>query len=313
MPLSSRFRTVEVANKALVPSGPYADLAALAADIPGGDGNVYITLDNGHFAYWDGLAWADGGPFVSASGNLVSYTDTNSNLGDSDNVQDALDSAGEQLSAIDTYHIKDGAKKYKFFTGAMRNVAGTWQMYQNAGHDYLDVSSISADTEKVTINTSLTGKIVGFQCNTSYVAVSGGITCGASVSATTVYIYLYQEPKVIDCYVSYTGAAWTIPFQYGGGEFAVTSYSSGDLILRHSDMGETIAQATPFRNTYDVVAVAGSGTQTTIRFIDRSTGLLATTAHADMRVYVQRNKKRALLNPANMPNAVWFTGIVELP
>lgn len=48
------------------PKGVYANLAALQAAFPTGTTGIYITQDNGHWYFWSGSAWADGGVFQAA-------------------------------------------------------------------------------------------------------------------------------------------------------------------------------------------------------------------------------------------------------
>lgn len=43
------------------PRGVYANLSALQTAYPSGANGVYLTRDNGHWYYWNGSAWSDGG------------------------------------------------------------------------------------------------------------------------------------------------------------------------------------------------------------------------------------------------------------
>lgn len=45
------------------PKGVYADLSALQTAFPSGASGVYLTRDNGHWYYWNGSAWTDGGVY----------------------------------------------------------------------------------------------------------------------------------------------------------------------------------------------------------------------------------------------------------
>lgn len=45
------------------PRGVYANLSALQTAFPTGTSGVYLTSDNGHWHYWNGTAWADGGVY----------------------------------------------------------------------------------------------------------------------------------------------------------------------------------------------------------------------------------------------------------
>lgn len=272
------------------------------------------NLENQLVTFEDGIPTS---PLASAEVGDRVYTEQNV-VTSGESVTDSIDAldttVATHLAESATYNFKNEEKKYKMISGVLQNVGGVWQLYQDTDHDFINIGSITSDAEKIIINTTLTGKIVGFNCNTSHSAVGKGITCGASVGAEQTFIYLSQEPQIIDCYISYTGTAWSIDYQYGGGNFVIDSFIGGELILNHKNMNdEYIACATPFRTTYDVVAVAGLGTQTSIKFIDRATGLLATTPHIDMRAYVMRNQKRKPIKPIDMTGAIWFQGMIELP
>lgn len=45
------------------PRGVYANLSALQTAYPSGASGVYLTSDNGHWYYWNGSAWTDGGVY----------------------------------------------------------------------------------------------------------------------------------------------------------------------------------------------------------------------------------------------------------
>ena len=45
------------------PAGYYATLTALQAAYPEGDTGIYVELEYGHWYYWSGIAWTDGGLF----------------------------------------------------------------------------------------------------------------------------------------------------------------------------------------------------------------------------------------------------------
>ena len=48
------------------PKGVYASLSALQTAYPSGSSGVYLTSDNGHWYYWNGSAWTDGGIYHSS-------------------------------------------------------------------------------------------------------------------------------------------------------------------------------------------------------------------------------------------------------
>jgi len=56
------------------PAGVKASLTALQTEFPGGAPGIYVASDNGHWYYWDGTAWTDGGLYkeiISTVNNLV--------------------------------------------------------------------------------------------------------------------------------------------------------------------------------------------------------------------------------------------------
>ena len=57
------------------PSGVYADIDALGAAYPDGNKNVYVTLDDGNWNYWNGTAWVAGGVYLSDPTVVNSLTD----------------------------------------------------------------------------------------------------------------------------------------------------------------------------------------------------------------------------------------------
>lgn len=65
------------------PKGVYATLADLQAAYPTGTTGIYLVVANGHWYYWSGSAWTDGGAYLS-SPNVTYYSgkqlkDTNGN------------------------------------------------------------------------------------------------------------------------------------------------------------------------------------------------------------------------------------------
>ena len=56
------------------PRGVYASLSALQSAFPSGTQGVYVCSDNGHWYYWSGTAWVDGGTYQAteiADGSII--------------------------------------------------------------------------------------------------------------------------------------------------------------------------------------------------------------------------------------------------
>lgn len=49
------------------PKGVYATLADLQTAYPTGTDGIYVVTDDGHWYYWDGLAWTDGGTYQATA------------------------------------------------------------------------------------------------------------------------------------------------------------------------------------------------------------------------------------------------------
>ncbi|MDD4779022.1 MAG: SGNH/GDSL hydrolase family protein [Tissierellia bacterium] len=47
------------------PKGTYATFAGLQTAFPTGDTNIYLVIADGHWYYWNGIAWTDGGVYQS--------------------------------------------------------------------------------------------------------------------------------------------------------------------------------------------------------------------------------------------------------
>ena len=74
------------------PAGVYATLSALEAAYPSGDTNIYIVSADGHWYYWNGVSWTDGGTYQAAeiSDNSIVYAKNDDELKQGFNVGASL-------------------------------------------------------------------------------------------------------------------------------------------------------------------------------------------------------------------------------
>lgn len=103
------------------PKGVYETLVALQAAKPEGDTGIYLVTADGHWYYWNGLAWTDGGAYqattVSAAGTTIDDEDEYYTATD---VEGALKEAYLNLGTHKTdtmpHQLKDTKtnKTYKF-------------------------------------------------------------------------------------------------------------------------------------------------------------------------------------------------------
>jgi len=58
------------------PAGVKDSLAALEADFPGGAEGTYVTSDTGHWYFWNGSTWEDGGLYQAPLDNVQTFSST---------------------------------------------------------------------------------------------------------------------------------------------------------------------------------------------------------------------------------------------
>ena len=103
------------------PKGVYETLVALQMAKPEGDTSIYLVTEDGHWYYWNGLAWTDGGAYqattVAAAGTTIADVDE---YYDATDVEGALKEAYLNLGAHKTgtmpHQLVDlkNTKTYKF-------------------------------------------------------------------------------------------------------------------------------------------------------------------------------------------------------
>ena len=66
--LSSRLNDMTAKMRSLAEAGPkgvFTNTAELQSNLPNGAGGIYLTSDTGHWYFWNGSAWEDGGSYQS--------------------------------------------------------------------------------------------------------------------------------------------------------------------------------------------------------------------------------------------------------
>ena len=79
------------------PKGTYASLAALTAALPVGSANIYVTIDDGNWNYWNGTAWTAGGIYLSNPAVVNDLTTGGTDVPLSAEMGKDLNSAVEEL------------------------------------------------------------------------------------------------------------------------------------------------------------------------------------------------------------------------
>lgn len=62
------------------PRDVYDNLSALQTALPSGATGVYLTKDNGHWYFWNGTAWQDGGVYLNDTYNILNMEYVNGNI-----------------------------------------------------------------------------------------------------------------------------------------------------------------------------------------------------------------------------------------
>lgn len=216
----------------------------------------------------------------------------------------------------------DSGRHFRFVAGVLRNFndGGGWRLITpawSAGHLGLNIDSASSDTIEITINhASIAGKnIVAIVATPDETLASAGFTVGTSVGQSSSQIRIQRRTMMAD-YVSYNGSSWSSQ----QGVFSPT-FSAGMLTLSHSavDVTQRGTELSITGRGGVLVPQAGSSTATTtqIQFFDWA-GTLQTTPTADMKIYVNRGRLTAQVNPNNVhvgtyPGSnIWVWGIAEV-
>lgn len=157
------------------PRGVYASLSALQTAYPSGASGVYLTSDNGHWYYWNGSAWTDGGVYqTDLSYERVNYIlskyakDINMRNGSLQNIYNANNISYSKVeefnkSFIISYNgafnegdkIKFGLELYDDYNndyGNVSNASVSWtnthRLYNNEVEQYNENNSFYVDYDK---------------------------------------------------------------------------------------------------------------------------------------------------------------------
>lgn len=92
------------------PKGVYNSLSELQTTYPNGDSGVYLTIDNGHWWFWNGASWIDGGVYQTPLTPYETY-----NLNETVNVSTNFTCEAEFISKGTDYSsvkVINGELKY---------------------------------------------------------------------------------------------------------------------------------------------------------------------------------------------------------
>lgn len=229
----------------------------------------------------------------------------------------------------------ESGRTYQLISGTLRNSGSGWSWINDVGHRPSGVSSVSATSTYIEINTAAGAKVSSLQVTPDETFAAQGLRCGASVGLNSSKIFLYTgNPFSIGDRVYFDGSGWISE----NGVFSCSYNGAGALTLTHEPMGtgpDSYSMAST-RGTALCLPATCEDTTTTVAFyvggFGGTTGAASTgTAHTHpapwrsafgaattaLNAHVVRHGRRSVSpeNPANVVSSqgnLWVTGVVEI-
>lgn len=214
--------------------------------------------------------------------------------------------------------VSADGKKYRMVACVLRQPAagGGWYAIDDAGHEPLNVASVSNDTQKIIVPyTFVAKKVISLVACPDETFVQGGYLFGASVMGDRAEINISAPTVVVDGLIQYNGTDWIIANAKGNPVF--TSFIDGDLKISHDSMTATTAVSVSPLNSPYLLKVKYSGyNYTTVQFTDYS-GTVITTPDTNMVFTLLRQQRyvRNNINPNDLKSDagnIWVLGIMEV-
>lgn len=283
----------------------------------GDEQTVSIDANNGSVAPGGTLA-IDGTLWLIATGGTANF--------DILKAQVQSGSSGAFLKGVD-------GRNYKILSGVIRNGGSPnyFQPIDDGQHRPQNIDSMSTSTTGITVvhNSIQAIRVVAFMAEVDEVYVREGFSTGCSVGLTSTVISCYRTRELADR-VFYNGSAWDFGSGASNTPFTVASFTSGVLRLTHATteisnpfkVGIPTVSAISASATYDVIVNGTvSDTECNLSFVNRATGVVATTPDTNMSVYVSRPPYRPVLYNAQemrtqitayINSNIWIWGMWEV-
>lgn len=175
------------------PKGVYATLAALQTAYPTGTSGIFVVSADGHWYYWNGSAWTDGGVYQATeiANGSVKYNKLGDDVArlfyDIKNVFGDEDGELEPSSIV----LQDGYVDYS--TGNVSNWGGT----ETAVYKRTDYLPIPIGTYKLSVNGNYVSCLYDKDKNPITTTIIGNLGGEMSVPSNAVY--------VVSSYLNFTG------------------------------------------------------------------------------------------------------------
>ncbi|TFZ27302.1 hypothetical protein E2P76_05845 [Lactiplantibacillus plantarum] len=198
------------ASTTLTPNGVITNVSELNTQYPQGTSGIFVTSDTGHWYYWNGTAWTDGGDYQSALLDLIGkynwldnlnlltddYSNSNDNILPSSSNSDSVvlffhgptinDIKGETVSGGITIKNCNYDARIQFWSDATGVVYGNTVSAKTVGKSTFTVKvpdSVTDFNVCLSINTPTTD-IIGYQSDAYFVKGTGSTVISRNDSAS---------------------------------------------------------------------------------------------------------------------------------
>lgn len=225
----------------------------------------------------------------------------------------------EKVPLLSPIKPRTSATTYRFVSGALRKVNGTWGLIDDTGHTPSGITSVEDKGTYLRIHYGFTAKKVSSLTVTpdeSYNRL--GYSFGASVGLDGSSIYISKRPQPPSGgYVSFTAGKWVTA---NGNIKSVTAEDANTLIINHESVApvDSILLSITGRGAGKYLYRSeGAGSNWTRVGIYTLAGAPVTKFATDMKFFVMRaggitetNVKPASLEEGN--TNIWVTGLMEV-
>lgn len=225
------------------------------------------------------------------------------------------DKLNKENTPLVYYSDFSDSKNVKVLAGVIRNSGSGWQFIQDSGHEPLNLSSVSVNSNgQIVLDYGFTAKKVLSLVVCPDETFAKIYSVGASVGDSQSIINVYTLPKNIGGMVRYTNNQWDI----SNSNFTAATFTNGILKLTHEDL-----HGYPLPDVYNVSCECGSAIacinsigydQLWIYAYDFS-GSMITSPVNNFSIYAKRSLNSNFINANNIVNAggnFWIYGIMEV-
>lgn len=178
-------------------------------------------------------------------------------------------------------------KTYQVVSGIIQQQAGLWKLLNTGNHRSMGINTITDGASSVIINFGQTAKrVVALNITSDETYAENGVIGGVSLGQSTATVRFGMAALDMSGYVQYTGSSWSVT--NATSNLAVSTFTSGDLILSHDNCTNTSLHVTPADPTYKYCVKEMDTTTSTINMY-HADNTLSTSADTSMKFYFSRS------------------------